>query len=640
MADGARELAGFAIHSRAGGDRRRQLFRASHGHDDAKGRIDEYRHDPAGRRRPVRWVVPSSTNPATGWYLSNFVYPTSPTAAVWASGNGGVGYDTQTSPVNFLPFIGTGSNTQSKSLSINPTVYTRWTFNVTDPNSIGALILKIRYDDGFVAWINGVRVMDANSPENSNPTFNTATNGGSSGDDNLAITLREFDISSVKSLLVAGTNTLAIQGLNSGSGSADLLVDPVLVSRQYSNPTTGTVYYTTDGSDPRTASGTVSPTALTYSSAVTINASTEIKSRTLTNGLWSGLNDQIYNFDPNVVKITEMMYNPPAPPAGSAFTAQDFEYVELKNVSTNAVSLSGLNFSNGIVFDFPGTTLAAGAYGVVVKNLAAFQSRYGTSVNVIGTYTGSLNNGGENVAVSNGFGQVLESFTYNNKAPWPTAPDGGGPSLEINSPTADPTNPANWHASTSPIGSPGVDGADTSTPAVSSSSFQFQTGQSITMQFSKNLNTTTVVPGDLSVQPATGPAIHPTSATFDRASNTATFGFASLIPDGNFTATLAAGSVHDLGNNALAFAYSLSNFALTGDANHDGKVNALDFNALATNFGASGANLQPGRFQLRRQNRHGRFHNTRRAVRCDRAARLARRCDVVWRVQLAERQFF
>src|SRR5205823_4422036 len=37
-------------------------------------------------------------------------------------------------------------------------------------------------------------------------------------------------------------------------------------------------------------------------------------------------------------------------------------------------------------------------------------------------------------------------------------------------------------------------------------------------------------------------------------------------------------------------------FVLTGDANHDGVVDTLDFNALATNFGGTGKSYSQGDF--------------------------------------------
>ena len=86
------------------------------------------------------------------------------------------------------------------------------------------------------------------------------------------------------------------------------------------------------------------------------------------------------------LRITELMYHPADPTSGS-YTSDDFQFIELKNTSaTQTLSLSGVRFTDGVVFDFTGssvTSLAPGARVLVVSNLAAFQSRYGTSLNGI-----------------------------------------------------------------------------------------------------------------------------------------------------------------------------------------------------------------------------------------------------------------
>ncbi len=103
------------------------------------------------------------------------------------------------------------------------TVYCRRTFNVTNPNEIDNLILSTIIDDGYIAYINGEEV---NSYNVSGSNFDDrAQNAIGDGD------LIERDISSFKHLLVAGSNTIAIQVHNAGLGSSDLTFDPALISR-------------------------------------------------------------------------------------------------------------------------------------------------------------------------------------------------------------------------------------------------------------------------------------------------------------------------------------------------------------------------------------------------------------------------
>jgi hypothetical protein len=74
------------------------------------------------------------------------------------------------------------------------------------------------------------------------------------------------------------------------------------------------------------------------------------------------------------------------------------------------------------------------------------------------------------------------------------------------------------------------------------------------------------------------------------------FYLATPIPDGNFRATLSG--VKDSGNNALAGGVSQDFFFLLGDANHDRIVNALDFNALASQYGATNSGYSSGDFDF------------------------------------------
>ena len=72
---------------------------------------------------------------------------------------------------------------------------------------------------------------------------------------------------------------------------------------------------------------------------------------------------------------------------------------------------------------------------------------------------------------------------------------------------------------------------------------------------------------------------------------------------GNHQAALSTTGVTDVAGNATLSAASTDTFSfLNGDANQDGTVNALDLNAIATNFGeASGATFSQGDFDYNGQ---------------------------------------
>ncbi len=162
--------------------------------------------------------------------------------------------------------------------------------------------------------------------------------------------------------------------------------------------------------------------------------------------------------------VTEIMYNPPGPaPAGGS--EQDFEFLELQNVSdTLTLDLTDVRFTKGVDFDFSGsavTSLAPGARVVVVKNLAAFQSRYGPNLPVAGAWDAAdnLGNGGEQLRLAFGAGAAIHDFAYDDASPWPETPDGGGPSLVLIDPPSRPDHALaeNWRASPLLHGSPGSD---------------------------------------------------------------------------------------------------------------------------------------------------------------------------------------
>jgi len=158
------------------------------------------------------------------------------------------------------------------------------------------------------------------------------------------------------------------------------------------------------------------------------------------------------------LRITEIMYHPAAPPSGSLFEAEDYEYIELRNTGPTNISLVGVHFANGIDFSFTGsavTDLAPNGYVLVVRNLAAFTSRYGANPNVAGAYVGILDNGGENLRLDDAVGEKILDFRYENN--WYPVTDGPGASLVFINPAADWKTwglKASWRPSAYDLGSP------------------------------------------------------------------------------------------------------------------------------------------------------------------------------------------
>jgi hypothetical protein len=153
------------------------------------------------------------------------------------------------------------------------------------------------------------------------------------------------------------------------------------------------------------------------------------------------------------LRISEIMYHPA--PDGN----EQYEFIELTNIGATTLDLAGVKFDTGIHFTFAaGTSLAPGAFIVVVKDEAAFASRYGSGINVAGNYgTDNLSNSGEELRLVDALGQTILDFTFDDD--WYKTTDGNGPSLVIVNPTASTTawgQQSGWRASTQTNGSPGA----------------------------------------------------------------------------------------------------------------------------------------------------------------------------------------
>ena len=211
----------------------------------------------------------------------------------------------------------------------------------------------------------------------------------------------------------------------------------------------GVIYYTTDGSDPRLPrSGAVAPAALVYSGPLTLNATTHLKARLRAGDEWSALNEAIFSSpgEQRQVVITEIMYNPPD---GSAY-----EFIELQNIAAEPVNLSHMSFE-GIDFTFPAnSTIAPGAFVILVRDPENFNERY-PNVEIDGVYSGKLANQGEQITLKTAEGEIMTSISYNDEKGWPLTPDGRGDSLVLIDVEKEPNDPKNWRASLELYGSPG-----------------------------------------------------------------------------------------------------------------------------------------------------------------------------------------
>ncbi len=113
---------------------------------------------------------------------------------------------------------------QSDFFGQNSTIYMRVPFTVADPAGVTSLAFSARYDDGFAIYINGSGVLASANPPNDG-VLDWEANPSGSHSDSLAVALEPFAIDLGEVALVAGTNVLAIHGMNRGASSSDFLFD-------------------------------------------------------------------------------------------------------------------------------------------------------------------------------------------------------------------------------------------------------------------------------------------------------------------------------------------------------------------------------------------------------------------------------
>lgn len=166
---------------------------------------------------PCKVQVPTDASLETTWMGTTF------NDAAWTSAATGIGYDNNP---DYGPLFGAGGNIDSAMDGKNRTVYIRIPFQISDTSSVDKLTLRMKYDDGFVAYLNGQRVAEANAP--AALTWNAGANADNP--DAAATTFEDIPLDAFVPLLQTGANVLAIHGLNNGISSSDMLILPELVT--------------------------------------------------------------------------------------------------------------------------------------------------------------------------------------------------------------------------------------------------------------------------------------------------------------------------------------------------------------------------------------------------------------------------
>jgi hypothetical protein len=143
-------------------------------------------------------------------------------------------------------------------------------------------------------------------------------------------------------------------------------------------------------------------------------------------------------------------------------------------------------------------------------------------------------------------------------------------------------------------------------PGLGNFNFNPSTGQPMNVAFTFGDNVqSSIQPTDLNLTNLTTSSTVSSGAisyTYDGNSNTVMFMFNGvsypngILPDGNYHAVIHGSDITDNVNNQMTGDAALDFFFLNGDPNRDRHVNALDFNILASNYGASTTTFQMGDF--------------------------------------------
>jgi len=339
---------------------------------------------------------------------------------------GGVGFERDSGYEGLISL-----DIESRMYNRSTTCYVRIPFVLSDsPADFNSLTLNMRYDDGFIAYLNGIEVARRNvGPA---PVWNGAAIA--SRPDSEAVWFESIDVSSSLYILQRGSNLLAIHGMNSSAADPDFLISAELLVPSAES----------DDADL--------PGVNRYTGPITLTGTSNVKARALNGSTWSALNEANFSIGPVAenLRITEIMYNP---------RNADEEFIELENIGAETINLNQVRLTNGIDFVFPNIELRAGEYVVVVRDIDAFGARHGSIINIAGQYSGKLSNAGERITIEDAVGRIILDFDY--KDGWRSVTDGEGFSLTV----SDPTNPDLsiwqdkdfWRASAYSGGSPGRD---------------------------------------------------------------------------------------------------------------------------------------------------------------------------------------
>ena len=246
---------------------------------------------------------------------------------------------------------------------VNASLRARAAFTVAEPDAFDSVVVRMRYEDGFTAWLNGVGLASDHSPRFPEWNASALTNRPLGA----AVLTRDFPLAGGGGALQAGLNTVAVQGLNDAVGDGDFLLQVAVVGATlgttnfyFSSPSAGgpnpvgsqlgyvaevdfsvercltnaafllalsnateqaEIVYTTDGSTPSRGNGTV------YTSPFSVSGTSTIRARAYRAGYDpSPVMTHTYVFPSDVLTQSPSGETPGAGWPGSSVNGQVVDY--------------------------------------------------------------------------------------------------------------------------------------------------------------------------------------------------------------------------------------------------------------------------------------------------------------------------
>ena len=122
------------------------------------------------------------------------------------------------------------------------------------------------------------------------------------------------------------------------------------------------------------------------------------------------------------------------------------EFIELYNVGGEAVDVSGWRVSGAVSYTIPAETPALGAGGFLVLALNPSRAIF-AGANALGPWEGRIGGDGERIVLRNAGGATEDEVEFEVRFPWPVAPAGLGPSMELINPSLGNNLGSSWRPS-------------------------------------------------------------------------------------------------------------------------------------------------------------------------------------------------